>query len=144
MFWLARRSAGPGGPGRSADMARWVRRGWARRRGVAIGVVGSGLMASHVSMASPTDVEAGPQGFRAAISETADGLCGGEPCDAVVRGFRHFFDRRLHGLGGNGRSCNDCHMATDHFQLSPANVERRFQLLEWRRRFNPEADDPLF
>ena len=27
------------------------------------------------------------------------------------------------GLGGNGRACADCHMATDHFQLSPA--ERR-------------------
>jgi hypothetical protein len=49
--------------------------------------------------------------------------CGGEPCDAVVRGLRAFFDRRLHDLGGNGRACADCHMATDHFQLSPADVE---------------------
>jgi hypothetical protein len=73
-----------------------------------------------------------------------DGLCGGEPCDAVARGFRHFFDRRPEGLQGNGRSCNDCHMATSHFQLSPADVEYRFQLLKWRRRFNRRADDPLF
>ena len=35
-------------------------------------------------------------------------------------------------------------MATDSFQLSPASVEARFQLLQWRRRWNPDADDPLF
>ena len=35
-------------------------------------------------------------------------------------------------------------MATDHFQLSPASAEARFQLLQLRRRFNPKADDPLF
>jgi cytochrome c peroxidase len=71
-------------------------------------------------------------------------LCGGEPCDAVLRGFRAFFDRRLDGLGANGRACVDCHMATDNFQLSPANVEARFQLLQKRLRRNPTADDPLF
>lgn len=70
--------------------------------------------------------------------------CGGEPCDAVVRGLRAFFDRRLDGLGANGRACADCHMATDHFQLSPANVEARFQLLQRRRQHDPDADDPLF
>ena len=70
--------------------------------------------------------------------------CGGEPCDAVLRGLRAFFDRRLDGLSANGRACADCHMATDNFQLSPANVEARFQLLQRRRRRNPDADDPLF
>ena len=70
--------------------------------------------------------------------------CGGEPCAAVARGLRAFFDRELHGLGANGRACADCHMATDNFQLSPASVEARFRLLQLRRRFNPEADDPLF
>ena len=70
--------------------------------------------------------------------------CGGEPCDAVVRGFRAFFDRKLDGLGANGRACADCHMPTDSFQLSPASVEVRFQFLQWRRRLNPDADDPLF
>ena len=70
--------------------------------------------------------------------------CGGEPCDAVVRGICAFFDRGFDGLGANGRSCADCHMATDHFQLSPANVEARFRLLELRRRGDPNADDPLF
>ena len=70
--------------------------------------------------------------------------CGGEPCDAVARGFVTFFDRRLHGLGGNGRSCADCHMAGDHFQLAPHDVEMRFQILRWERLWNRHADDPLF
>ena len=70
--------------------------------------------------------------------------CSGERCEAVIRGLRAFFDRRLSGLGGNGRSCADCHMAVDSFQLSPANAELRFQLLQWRRRWDPNADDPLF
>jgi cytochrome c peroxidase len=70
--------------------------------------------------------------------------CGGEPCDAVLRGLFGFFDRRLTGLGGNGRACADCHMPTDNFQLSPASAEARFQLLQWQRRWNPRADDPLF
>ncbi len=35
-------------------------------------------------------------------------------------------------------------MATDNFQLSPASAEARFQLLQLRRRCNPNADDPLF
>lgn len=70
--------------------------------------------------------------------------CGGEPCDAVFRGAHAFLDRKLHGLVANGRSCADCHMPADHFQLSPANVEARFQLLQKRRVRNPDADDPLF
>jgi cytochrome c peroxidase len=70
--------------------------------------------------------------------------CGGEPCDAVARGFRAFLDRNLDGLSGNGRSCADCHMPTDAFQLSPASVEARFQFLQARRRWDPDADDPLF
>jgi len=70
--------------------------------------------------------------------------CSGEPCDAVVRGLLTFADRHLAGLGGNGRSCADCHMPSDHFQLSPADVELRYQLLQLARGFNPRADDPLF
>ena len=84
----------------------------------------------------------------AAAAATADvhgaRSCGGEPCDAVTRGLLAFFDRRLDGLGANGRACADCHMATDNFQLSPASVEARFRLLQWRLRFNGSADDPLF
>ncbi|MEO8064448.1 MAG: hypothetical protein ABI821_17055 [Pseudomonadota bacterium] len=70
--------------------------------------------------------------------------CRGEPCDAVIRGSFAFFDRHLQGLKGNGRSCADCHMPQDQFQLSPASVEARFKVLEWRRLWDPRADDPLF
>ena len=70
--------------------------------------------------------------------------CGGERCDAIVRGVRAFFDRRLHGLGANGRSCADCHMVTDQFQLSPTDAEARFQFLQLQRLEDPDADDPLF
>jgi cytochrome c peroxidase len=70
--------------------------------------------------------------------------CDGERCIAVARGLFDFLDRRLHGLKGNGRACADCHMLSDHFQLSPADVEARFQNLQARRLANPHADDPLF
>ena len=73
-----------------------------------------------------------------------DHQCGGESCAAVFRGLLGFFDRQPHGLDGNGRSCADCHMATDNFQLSPADAEGRFQRLQQRRERNPRADDPLF
>jgi hypothetical protein len=72
------------------------------------------------------------------------GLTGGEPCDAVLRGARAFLDRDLDGTGGNGRSCADCHMAIDRFQLSPASAEARFRRLQARLQHNPDADDPLF
>jgi cytochrome c peroxidase len=74
----------------------------------------------------------------------ADSRCGGEPCSAVFRGLIAFFDRDLHGLDGNGRSCNDCHMATEQFRLTPAEAERRYQKLQRRRLYDPNADDPLF
>ena len=35
-------------------------------------------------------------------------------------------------------------MATDNFQLSPADAEARFQRLQMRRERHPDADDPLF
>lgn len=87
---------------------------------------------------SPSD----PHAAAASMSPAVE--CGGEPCGAVLRGLRAFLDRRAGGPSGNGRACADCHMPTDRFQLSPASVEARFQLLEWRRRWNPDADDPLF
>lgn len=70
--------------------------------------------------------------------------CGGERCDAVARGLLAFFDRKLRGLDGNGRACADCHMPSTHFQMAPAVVEARFQLLQLRRKFDPREDDPLF
>jgi len=94
------------------------------------------------SSAAFSAVASAPLPGIAAAQPHAD--CGGEPCDDVVRGLFAFFDRRPHGLTGNGRSCADCHMATDHFQLSPASVEARFRFLQWLRRWNPKADDPLF
>ena len=39
--------------------------------------------------------------------EGPNALCGGEPCDAVIRGLLHFFDRSPEGLDSNGRSCGD-------------------------------------
>jgi cytochrome c peroxidase len=83
-----------------------------------------------------------PPTVAAAVQHAHD--CGGEPCDAVVRGAIAFFDRRLRDLSANGRSCADCHMLTDHFQLSPASVEARFRILQLRRRWDRHADDPLF
>jgi cytochrome c peroxidase len=102
------------------------------------------LVSTIVMTASTADQSAALDRPAAAESLQRSFLCGGEPCGAVLRGLGAFFDRRLHGLGANGRSCADCHMATDHFQLSPAGVEARFQLLQWQRRWNPKADDPLF
>jgi cytochrome c peroxidase len=76
--------------------------------------------------------------------DEGDRRCGGEPCAAVVRGLFAFFDRSLPGLDGNGRSCNDCHMVTERFRLTPTAAETRFKSLQKRRRYNPNADDPLF
>ncbi|HMJ12083.1 MAG TPA: hypothetical protein VK524_11750 [Polyangiaceae bacterium] len=63
---------------------------------------------------------------------------------SIARGAMAFVDRKPRGLGGNGRSCADCHMITDSFQLSPTDAESRFQALQARRRTDPSADDPLF
>jgi hypothetical protein len=122
-----------------------------RRVRVAIGAavfMGAGLAAAAERPgprpADRREAAAIQQLSRLSQPDEADGLCGGEPCDAVIRGLLHFFDHTPEGLAGNGRSCGDCHMVTDHFQLSPANADRRFKLLEWRRRFDPSADDPLF
>lgn len=79
-----------------------------------------------------------------AVSSTRGWLCDGEPCDAVYRGLLAFFDRDLRPFGGNGRSCADCHMLSNSFQLTPAAAEARFQRLQRQRRWNPNADDPLF
>jgi cytochrome c peroxidase len=70
--------------------------------------------------------------------------CANAPCDAVARGRATFSDRRLIGLGSNGRACADCHVPSEHFQLSPAVARARFEALLARREFNRNADDPLF
>jgi cytochrome c peroxidase len=73
-----------------------------------------------------------------------DGQCAGAQCGDFERGLHAFIDRQVDGLGGNGRACADCHMPANGFQLSPAAAEARYQLLRFRQRFDPHADDPLF
>lgn len=70
--------------------------------------------------------------------------CDDPPCDAVARGRAAFKKRNLQQLGGNGRSCADCHMPSDNFQLSPASARARFDALQAKREHNSNADDPLF
>ncbi len=70
--------------------------------------------------------------------------CGETPCDSVARGRVAFNDRNLNGLGGNGRSCADCHMPSESFQLSPAAARARLDALQAKREHNKNADDPLF
>jgi cytochrome c peroxidase len=69
---------------------------------------------------------------------------GAAPSDSEVRGALAFADRHPAGLDGNGRACSDCHMPADSFQLSPEDVEARYQKLQARRARHPHADDPLF
>ena len=69
--------------------------------------------------------------------------CGGEPCDAVLRGLSAFFDRHPHGLDGNGRSCADCHMPTT-FPAVAVQCRSAVPVPQWRRRWDSNADDPLF
>src|SRR5436190_17342551 len=61
------------------------------------------------------------------------------PGAPVTGGEARFHERVLPGLGGNGRACSDCHMDSDSFQLSPANVEARYQKMR-----STGVDDPLF
>jgi cytochrome c peroxidase len=81
--------------------------------------------------------------LRAALAKHTPGL---DDIDRgpVARGRRAFDDRKLHGLDANGRACADCHMGSDHFQLSPASATARFDALLACRGDEPEADDPLF
>jgi hypothetical protein len=98
-------------------------------------VLGGGLVAFGCSGASE------PQ------EATADVTRSQLTCDeasSVERGAIAFNDRTPHGLGGNGRACADCHMGTHSFQLSPVDVEARFQALQIRRKIHPAARDPLF
>jgi len=98
------------------------------------------LMSTLVMNASPgqDQPQLGPQSPHGASD------CTEEPCGAVARGLHAFIDQMLPGLDSNGRSCADCHMITDHFQLSPAGVEARFSVLQFVRQFNPQFDDALF
>jgi mono/diheme cytochrome c family protein len=81
---------------------------------------------------------------RTGLGQDAPTICDVSPCDAVTRGKAAFNDRILAGLGGNGRSCADCHMPSQSFQLSPAAAQARYIALQQRRQVDPNADDPLF
>src|SRR6266508_1492583 len=87
---------------------------------------------------------------RAGFPQNAEGNratklnCDDPPCDAVARGRKAFNDRKLKHLGGNGRSCADCHMPSEGFQLSPAAAQARFAALQAKREHKEKADDPLF
>jgi len=70
--------------------------------------------------------------------------CAHQPCDQVARGRAAFNDGNLQALGGNGRACADCHLPSEHFQLSPAAARARFEALLGKRELNKNADDPLF
>jgi cytochrome c peroxidase len=102
------------------------------------------LIACALVSARHTAVSAQQAPARAGLEGPPDCNGGGEPCGAVVRGLIGFLDRSPAHLDSNGRSCADCHMPSDHFQLSPADAEARFQLMQFVRRFNPRYDDPLF
>ena len=58
---------------------------------------------------------------------------------AFCRGKANFSDRKLAGLGANGRSCADCHVATESFQLTPATAQARFTKM-----MATSVRDPLF
>ena len=111
---------------------------------VCLAFVSAVLVRSGIPVAAQTPAANAPQEQATSVPAHPEVLCGGEPCAAVLRGGLAFLDRQLRGLDGNGRACADCHMPTDHFQLSPKSVEARFRLLRLLRRFNPDADDPLF
>ena len=96
------------------------------------------------TMAMVASQSAGPQNRVPGFATVLPLDCGRERCDSVHRGLQVFIDRDLHGLASNGRACADCHMLTDNFQLSPENVEARFQMLQQWRQTDPDADDPLF
>ena len=81
---------------------------------------------------------------RTGLGQERPTICDVSPCDEVSRGKAAFNDRILSGLGGNGRSCADCHMPSENFQLSPAAAQARLIALQQRRQVDKNADDPLF
>ena len=111
-----------------------------RRIAFAIGV----LIATFVAVGIHAGASEGGHFPSIASSTRASFDCIDKPCDAAARGAVTFLDRKLKGMGTNGRACADCHMPNDHFQLSPQDVEERFQSVQQRRQASPNADDPLF
>ena len=70
--------------------------------------------------------------------------CGGEPCDAVVRGSpRSSTAVRMVWMATGARAPTATWRPTVS-SCRRANVEARFRFLQLRRRWDPNADDPLF
>jgi hypothetical protein len=82
--------------------------------------------------------------FRFMLESLAPPSADGREPAAVRQGRRAFNDRQLHGLGGNGRACADCHMASNHFSLTPALASARLDAVQGCRTLLPWVDDPLF
>src|SRR5687768_10675678 len=98
-----------------------------------------------LSLTFPLQDSWAQQTFAPDLSPGATELdCDDEDCAAVARGRAAFSKRNLHQLGGNGRSCADCHMPAENFQLTPAAAKTRFDALNAARVHNKNADDPLF
>jgi cytochrome c peroxidase len=104
-----------------------------------IAFIGFGLLGVIAAVMPHTGLAQDSQG-----NGTTKLNCGEAPCDAVARGRAAFNDGNLKELGGNGRSCADCHMPSDNFQLAPASARARFDALQTKREHNKNADDPLF
>lgn len=77
----------------------------------------------------------------AGLSSSRAGGGAGLHYSGSIRDAIEFF--RPHA-GGNGRSCATRHRPEDHFALTPATVEARWQALQRRKQFDADADDPLF
>jgi cytochrome c peroxidase len=95
-----------------------------------------------VSACGGSDYGAAPPPAAPAVVLDANGCttAPAAPVDTpVCRGKANFNDRTLAGLGGNGRSCNDCHMQSENFQLTPAAAQARFASM-----IGTGTDDPLF
>ena len=109
-----------------------------RKSALAVAATAAGLLTVSASTAEPLpEVLAAHSG--------AERTCSGEPCDAVFRGVLRFFDRqpaRPRRQRPLVRRLPRGDAIT--FQLSPAVADFRFRFLQWQRRWNPRADDPLF
>ena len=116
-----------------------------KSRTIAVAALGMMATISTVARAPRVITRRFPTNRRVRPSPTTQPISAAvNQCSAVARGLTTFLDRRLDGLDGNGRSCADCHMPSDHFQLSPADVEYRYRVLKLLRLFDRNADDPLF
>jgi len=81
--------------------------------------------------------------FAISLNSVAENPDVGEPKGNTATGAA-FFRVEFPNVHGNGRTCATCHVPEEAFQLTPQNVEARFQDLAQRRLRNPKADDPLF